>query len=443
MSIARCAFSFLRPSEWHERRRRSRNGERERRPKVLLAWEIGAGFTHSQNALGVVAHLAENGVECVFATADPRFDPWFRAYGTPVTQTYLWPPMRVGSASPELRDARTLTDILANYGVADPAHLAACIAHYDTLFELVQPDVLLCENAFGALLAGRGRMPTIVFGSTLLFMPPRSGDGFAPIAANSPDPSWPVQDIVDAVNSALAAFARPPLSRAADIMDCAAVLPFGPAAFDPYAYLRREPILAPYCPDLPARIDLESRKETIVYLHEGAQLIDDLMKAVGSLPPPVRLYIPALNDARRAEFERAGLQVETRMMPLERIAANARCLVHHGGVTLSAVALALGIPQIILARFYENGLAGQFVAERKLGTWLRIDAVEKDWLVAAVRDWGADDHVAARAAACSPEFRRWFDGDPTFAVAKKTAELLGIENLRPAPVRDREASSPV
>jgi len=408
-------------------RRLSRRAKR-RAPRVLLAWEIGAGFTHTRNALGVVSHLAANGVSCIFATADPRFDPWFRAHGASLTQTYLWPPMRVGAAVPECREARTLTDLLANYGLGDPANLAAAIAHYDTLFDLVRPDALLCENAFGAALAARKRIPTVLFGSTLLFMPPRDGDGFAPIDPSAPEPSWPTQDLLDSVNAALGASARPLLSCAAELMDCAAMLPFGPAAFDPYAHARTEAVLAPYCPDLPRSAPAGTRRETVIYLHESAQYLDELVDAVARLPGPKRLYIPALTQKRRSTLERAGVIVEERMMSLDAIASKARILVHHGGVTLTAVALALGIPQVTLARFHDNGVAGRFVAARGLGASMSVDSVDAERLRNAVLACGAED-VARRAAEAAPEFRRWFDSDPTFSVAQATARLLGMDVL--------------
>ena len=151
---------------------------RKKTPTALIAWEIGAGFTHSQNLWGVVRHLRYMGFRCVVATADPRFEIWFRALGTDVVQTFLWPVMRSNAAMPEQRPARVLTDVLANYGVTRPIDLKGAMAHYETLFSLVKPDVVLAENGFGIVLAARGRYPVVIFGSTLLFMPPALGHAF-------------------------------------------------------------------------------------------------------------------------------------------------------------------------------------------------------------------------------------------------------------------------
>lgn len=405
-----------------------------RRPRALLAWEIGAGFTHARNALGVVAHLAAAGVDCTVALADPRFEPWFRAHGARVLQTWLWPPMRVGAMAPAPRAINRFSDILASYGALDPAHLAAGIAHYDTLFDLAQPDVLLCENAFAAQLAARGRIPTIVYGSTLLFIPPRVGDDLVAIMPHEP-PSWPEDEVLDALNAALGASARPPLAHITEMMDCAAILPFGPAAFDPYAAARSTPVLPPYCPDFPHGARAGAGDETIVYLHESAQASAPLMDALARLPPPLRIYIPALAAEQRAAFEQRGFAVETSMLSLDTISARGKILVHHGGVGLAAVALALGLPQVVLARFHDNAAAGQFVADRGLGAWLHVSS-DADAIVAAIAAVRNDSVMRARALQQAPDFARWFDGDPTLEVARKAAEVLGLKTLQPSPPRD-------
>jgi len=412
-----------------------------RAPRALLAWEIGAGFTHAQNLWGVARHLRQIGVEALAVLADPRFDPWFRTLGVRVAQTYLWPVMRATSLSPPQRPNIAFSDILANYGMSDPVHVGAALAHYETLFDLCQPDIVLCENAFGALLAARGRVPAIVFGSTLLFMPPIRGDGFAPIDPEA-EPSWPVEEVLDGLNAGLGAQARAPLAVLTDLFDVA-VMPFGPAAFDPYAaYRGAEAILPPHCPDLPAGVNGD-RREIVVYLHEAAQLAEPAMRALQKCPAPTRVYIPSLAEDWRASFLARGIIVEERMMPLEMIVKNARCLVHHGGVTLTAAALAHGVPQIVMSRFYENGLAGRYVAERGLGDHRRLDTISVEWFASALARVLNDPHVHARAREAAAECRSWFSGDPTHAVACKAAEILRLKPPPNTPARGPSEWSPL
>ena len=120
------------------------------------------------------------------------------------------------------------------------------------------------------------------------------------------------------------------------------------------------------------------------------------------------------------------------MLPLSLIATRAGLLVHQGGVTMTAAALALGLPQLILARFHENGLAGAYIAREGLGEVLRMDHATRDWLVDAVARLRADRALAERARARAPEFREWFADDPTAVVAMKAAEMLNIR-ATPAP----------
>ncbi len=418
------------------------SSKRRQPPHALLVWEIGAGFTHSQNLFGVARHLRATGMDCTIATADPRFDPWFRSIGCRTLQTYLWPVMRSGIVLPEQRPAHVLGDVLANYGVCDPANLTAALAHYETLLDLVRPDIVLCENAFGAQLAARGRAPVVVFGSTLLFLPPLEGDGFAPIDPALPEPSWPEDRVLERINAGLGGMARPPLMRIADLFDVAEVLPFGPAAFDPYAHARTGRVLPPHCPDFPAGAGIGAGRGVIAYLHESAQFVPSVMKALLRLPEGSRIYIPSLAEPHRAAMQAAGLIVADRMLTLSEIAAEAGCLLHQGGVTLTAAALALGIPQVILARFHENGIAGRYVTERGAGAVHRIDDVKAGWISTALKQQQGE---AARqaAAACASEARSWFSGDPTHEVACAAARQLGLPMPPLTPMPAHQAWSPV
>jgi hypothetical protein len=215
-------------------------------------------------------------------------------------------------------------------------------------------------------------------------------------------------------------------------MDCSGVMPFGPAAFDPYAHARIDPVLAPYCPDLPRTGVANDRSEIFVYLHESAQFSEAIMAMLEGLPPPVRAYIPALTRENAAVLERCGVTIERRMLSLDVVAQKARCLVHHGGVTLTAAALALGVPQFILARFHDNAAAGAFVAERNLGGWIWSEEAVPDRAAAAVRRIIDDAAFAARAESKMGEFRGWFGADPTFAVAQRAGALVGLREMKPA-----------
>jgi hypothetical protein len=395
--------------------------------RALLVWETGAGFTHAQNILGVARHLTHQGISCVAALADVRFDPWFRQIGCQTLQTYLGPVMRTGFATPEPRAPRVFSDILANQGFFETAHAAAALAHYETLFQLTQPDIVLCENAPNAVLAARKRIPTIIFGSSLMTMPPTTGGSLAPVDLSEAGSSWPQDALLGQINAALSAARRPPLSSMIDLLHCDAMLPFGPAAFDPYAHSRKEPVLAPHCPDFPSGTRSSAGKHIAVYMHEAAQYVPEIIRGLSILPQGTHVFIPSLQPHLRQVLESAGLVVHVSMLPLSFLQQEASCLVHQGGVTLTAAALAMGIPQLVLARFHENAIAGRYVDRCGLGLVARIDTVEARWLADTAVAIASDQDLQIRAAKAVPTYRAWFDHDPTKAVAAAAARILGVQ----------------
>jgi hypothetical protein len=394
--------------------------------KALLVWEGGTGFTHAQNIWGVVRHLQQAGVTCVVSLNDLRFAPWFHALGCPVLQSWLQPVLREGFATPEPQPARVYSDVLANQGFFDPAHLAGAIAHYDALFDLARPDLVLCENAPAALVAARGGMPVLAFGSTLSGMPPVIGPDFAPVDPAAPEPSHAPEALLTALNQALSASGRPAWQAISDLLRDVTVLPFGPAAFDPYRHARASPVLPPHCPDLDTGTVRGTERTIAVYLHEAVQYLPDIMEGLRQLPRGSRLYLPMLTDAHKAAFVAKGLVVETDRFALADLAANAGCLLHHGGVTLTAAMLALGVPQVILPRFFENGIAARYVAEQGLGAFERLDRAEPAWISDAACSVIADDDLQQRALDAAPFHQTWFSGDPTAMVAHHVIESLGL-----------------
>jgi hypothetical protein len=420
----------------------SNNRSLKRPMRALLAWELGAGFTHSQNLFGVACHLRSIGVECIIATADPRFDSWFRSIGCKTLQTYLWPVMRQGLALPAQRKAQVYTDILANFGICQPVNIMANLAHYETLFDLVQPDLLLCDNAPGAVLAARERIPTIIFGSTLMMMPPQQGDAFAPIDPAFPDPAWPINDILDSFNAGLGAFAKSPLFGVKDLFGQSVVMPFGPAAFDPYWHARQEPVLSPYCPDLPEATSDRIGDKVFVYIHETMQFNKAVFDAVSSLPTGSRIYIPSLSAEKQKRLQARGMSIETTMLALQDIARDAGILIHHGGVTLTAAALALAVPQVILAQYLENEIAGRFVAHKGLGSVHSVKNLAHKDIPGDVTSMLGNKKLKQKAVQDAAEFRDWFAIDPTYEVARKAAEMLGLEPPKPLPSVDHRQWSP-
>jgi len=389
--------------------------------RALLAWEFGAGRTHIANLLGVASHLAASGVQCVAALYDPRFADEFAALNIRVVQNYVWPTRRRSAAGWVERPARTLSDVLANLGFANPVALGSALAHYDGLFSLVRPDILICENAHGAMLAGRGRMPVIAFG-TGSCLPPIVDGGFANHDASGDSPAWPIEHVRSQINVALEATGRPLLNRLSDLLEVDGVYPFGPVEFDLYSLTRRGPMLPPHTPGLNEIPSVGDGSEIFIYLHAFVQGVPQVLTGLANIGRPARVYIPDLTPAERAKLP-ASWRFERNAVPLQEILGRSRCIVHHGGPQLTSVCLAAGRPQVIIPKEFDNVLCARFVTSKQLGFAGQINEVTADWLVTAVRSAFDDAELRRRCELAAPHYAGWFTSDPTKTVADAALRL--------------------
>ena len=394
-----------------------------RQKRALLAWEFGAGRTHIANLLGVGRHLRDAGVQCVATLYDPGFAAEFAALGIPVVQNYIWPARRRAPVAWQERPVKALGDALANLGVTSPPALGAAIAHYSSLFALTRPDIVIAENAHGALLAARGRLPAIAFG-TGSCLPPIIGGDFAVHDRAGDAPSWPADDVRDRINTTLAATGRPPLDRLGDLLRIDGVYPFGPVEFDLYAATRTEPMLPPYTPDLDGPPQIGHGREIFIYLHGLIQSHRPLLDGLAAIERPARVYIPNLADAERARLPDAWA-IERRAVPLPEILARSRCVIHHGGPQLTSICLAAGLPQVIIPKEPDNETGARLVTSRGLGAASAVDAVTAAWLVAEAHRAYDDAALKQRCEAAAPQYARWFSTDPTRIVADAALGLIG------------------
>jgi UDP:flavonoid glycosyltransferase YjiC (YdhE family) len=400
-----------------------RTPRRERPRRVLLAWEYGAGRTHYSNLLAVASHLRASGIDCLAALYDnSAADREFAAIGVRTIQNYVWPSQRAGQSGWQGNRINGLTDFVADVGLKSGTAVASAIAHYDGIFSLFEPDLVLCEQAWGAVLAAREHLPVVAMGFCVR-LPPIVDGGF-PIFPGRPGPAFPVDALLAAINEGLAVAGRFPLSEIGDLLRIAAVMPSGPAEFDFYGDLRSEPVLPPSVPGLRDAFPDKPGDEVFVYLHGLVQDHPRVIEALAALDLPVRAYIPNLTAETRAKL--APLILEDRPVPVKDIFANARCVLHQGGEQLASACLAVGVPQVVLSTWLDTRVTGGFVKARGFGDTCRIAEATTEWVLQAVRTAYGDAELHARCRAAAPGFRTWFDVDPTAIVARRICDLLGV-----------------
>ncbi len=404
--------------------------------RALLAWEFGAGRSHARHLLGVAGHLKRAGVDCLAALYEPSFAHEFAAIGVPAVQTYVWPARRRAPFGWSERPVRALGDVLANIGFASARDLTAALAHYDGLFEIFRPDVVLAENAFGALLAARGRLPSIAFG-TQSTLPPTNGNGFTPRRAMGFEtPSFDEAALCAAIDLTLERTGRPALGRLSAILDETNVLPFGPAAFSLHGTPDDRRILPPFLPDFVAPPEGGRGEEVFAYLNSLGASAEDVLNGIAGSERPVRLHlggqaraiVEAMPGEVRQRLVSRGVVLEAAPVPLPAILERSRCVLHHGGVQMTSACLAAGLPQVILPKEEENMRTGSFVAERRLGFSRPLHEADAGWVARSIRRAFDDADMASRCRAGRPDFAAWVAEDPTETVAREAQRAIGARD---------------
>lgn len=391
--------------------------------RALLAWEYGAGHTHSANLIAVAEQLRDAGVACLVALHDMRAAPRFAELGIPVVQNYIWPSARRWAQHDRERPYAGFLDALGNLGFGEAEWVAGALAHYDGLFDLFHPDLVLAENAYGAQLAARGRVPTIAFGFGQYLPVVEAGVFLFP---ESDPTSWTAEEILSGLNHGLESRGRAPLARLEEMFDTDATVPFGPAAFDSNAPLRRQAAMPAHVRGFGPGLRAGFGDEVFVYLQGFAVRAPEVMTALLTLRRPVRAHIPDLAPEDRTLLTGAGVVVADDILPMAQIVERSRCVLHHGGVGLTAACLSAGLPQVILSKQPDNRAAGEFVAREGLGEHCGFSDATADWIAAAIRRAYGDEALRSECRTRAPDFDRWFAFDPAERVAQEALRLLGL-----------------
>jgi UDP:flavonoid glycosyltransferase YjiC (YdhE family) len=338
----------------------------------------------------------------------------------------VWPSQRRWQVDWRGQRVNSFTDFLAYTGLGHPQALAGAIAHYDTLITQFQPDAILCEQAFGAVLAAREHLPVIVTGFCMR-LPPIVNGRFPSYPGVESTYSEP--ELLTAINRGLALAGRFPLRDITDILRVAAVLPQGPVEFDFYPGLRTEAVLPPSVPGLPSSVPTEPGNEVFLYLHGLVQNSEPAMAALAAIKAPVRAYLPDLRPESVARFSAFTLEPEP--VSIEDIVRRSRCVIHHGGPQLTAACLAMGVPQVVLSKELDNRVSGSYVAANGLGETCWLPDATSEWISAAISRVLEDVELKARCRAAAPDFlARWFSQDGAKMIADRVLQSLGTRAPR-------------
>jgi hypothetical protein len=372
---------------------------------------------------GVAIELMRHGCDCRYGGMREEAVPVLEAAGIAALAPPEegWPPPPDRNISPA-RNTLNILDTISNFGVGAPETLVRQIAYYDRILDAWQPDLVIGEYAYVAGLAARGRAPFVAIGCTASTVP-LIGPVPPGFVADGPQWSWTEETFVATVNDGLARAVRPLVVEPVDVLRSVRQYVMAIPETDLYDGRRDDTLLPPMIAGYDPSLSAGDGKEIFVYLHAFTQANVALLAGLIACGHPVRLFLIDLEPENAEVLAELGIIVESAAVAIADIIGRSRLVIHHGGGQMVALLLAAGVPQIVLAKHFDNSHAGASVSALGLGRWCWHQDVTTSWLVDAVEALTGPD-TAARARAAAPAYRAILSQDPAPIIADGCLAIL-------------------
>jgi UDP:flavonoid glycosyltransferase YjiC (YdhE family) len=387
--------------------------------RYLFAWELGGGSGHCVNLEPLIGGLVRRGHEVFIAARDLHVAQ--RVIGGLNVSFFQAPILRSKPAN-FIRRPRSFGHILHNIGFGEDNHLGPLVAAWRKLIEVVDADVVVCEHAPSALLAGRlNSVKRVVAGSGFVCPPDASPfPTFAPIENDveltgwSGDlAGWSERLIVDRISRLLAASGQSPIERLSAIYadaDDQFLLTF--EELDHYrnregaSYWGMRSPTGGVLPQWPA----EKGPRLFAYF-QPAQYgwrPEAAAEILRRLPITAVLYVPNIPDAIRNKLRAPNIHVESQRLDIAAVCSGCSVAITHGNNGTATHLLQAGVPQLVIPIFLEQAIFAKRLVE--LGAAVAVQPHRPDSIYQALTMLLGNTRYATGAASFASRYSK-FDAE--------------------------------
>lgn len=361
--------------------------------KILLGWELGAGFGYCLQLRQLADALVEAGHCPILALRSlDHAHRLFRERPYPVLQA----PWLIGRLSPEAQVhgfmPSSFADLMACNGFGSVDHLYSMLRGWRDLIDQLRPDLVVARYSPLLTLAAFGRLPAVVFGSA--YSTPPADRPVFPCFRHDIPPYADQGRLLETVRATQRRFGAALPDTLTEIYRGERRVILGLPELDPYRELRREACagmfeLAP--PPTPVR-------------DEGfhAYLSGDGPEAWLAVEALIESGLPGQVCARdhgpSLKARVAGSHIRWLDEPPDALAACAAAslVIHHGGPGTAYAALAAGRPQVLLPQVMDQWLTASALDRTDHAEMVDDEASPGD--VAELLRGMAEDPAARRSA---------------------------------------------
>jgi UDP:flavonoid glycosyltransferase YjiC (YdhE family) len=389
--------------------------------RILMAWELGAGYGHLAPLLTLARPLLRAGHQVSFVVRDVAgAEAVLGGSGIP------WYPAPANFSPSGEVTLHSYSQILLSTAFNNADELRARLRAWQSLYGLFEPDLVICDHAPTALLAARGGpMRCIV-----------TGNGFVVPPDTSPLPelrAWePEQPAVleaaearalDTANAALRGLGLPAFTRLAEVYSSAAPALLTLKELDNYAELRRD---ADYWGVLPGPGGSAPRwpkaeGKRLFFYGQAYPALEEVLTELARGPHCALVYIPKLAPELRQRLAGPRIVFADALMDMEAVTSQCDAAVMTNGHGTTAAMLLAGKPVVLLPQHLEMLLIARCVEQA--GAGLAAAALKKEGILAKIGRV-LEPGFAVKAQALAMDYRAQGGLDPMRKFQALVARLL-------------------
>lgn len=389
------------------------------KPRILLAWESGAGRGHVVTLKTVAAAL---GNDFVYDAALCRMD--YAAEIAPLCEM-VFPAARLRyDRARRGGPVRTATwgEFLGDSGFRDPAFLARQVAWWKEALIARRSELVIADYAPCAMLAAQSLgIPAVITGTGYGIV----AEGLTTFPTFLPEYNQRLYDeseMVQVINAALEPLGVPALTCLPDIYRRSQELVRTLDMLDPYDGLRTQTLLPPVA-DVASASGAEG-DEVFCYFSTTELNEAGVLEAICTLGLPTRAFCPGIAPEQANRLTAAGIHLETGPVPVDLIVHRSRLMIHAGQHGILSLGLAAGVPQIAIPQHLEHLYHARRCEEQGCAHVVTKSDRSAQAVRDVIRDRYNDTAFHAAAVQTALRIRPQFAADPVALIRERIGSLL-------------------
>jgi hypothetical protein len=380
-------------------------------PRVILAWEAGAGRGHVLTLKAVAEALGAPEQIDAFLCRMDHADLLQGVCGS------VFPGVTLGSYMEERKahgspPGATWGEFLGDIGFRDTAFLSERIAWWQNIFRTRRIGLVIGDYAPCALLAARALgLPTVGIGIGY-GLPPATFETFPVMLPDIATCIYDEADTVARINAAIVPLGGQALTHLSDLYRYDDQLVMSPPVLDPYAQWRRKDDVLPTISGRPTSLAKADGKEIFVYFSTTEWESPDWPDAFAAVDLPLRIYSPTMPSEVADRLARcAHVTLLDKPAVADEIVSRSRLILHAGQHNTMCLALAAGLPQVAIPQQLEQQFNARQGEEMGILHRLSRPSLTKDQIIDVLRARFDDIACYERAQAAATQVRPFLEGD--------------------------------